>query len=418
MSTELSARTSPWRTCLAHAVALAASCICAAPATAEVAPAVDVTPAALSAEDAKALATAAAADAAAAPGAEPTGSPATSSNPALSLLFGGSISKLSEAAPAPMGGHDPQRTGFNLHYLEMFLSSSVDPYLHFQANLVFVQGGVEVEEAFAETLALPANLQLKAGQFLTDFGRINPTHPHAWSFVDQPLMIGKFFGPDGNRGLGAQLAWLAPLPWFVEAKLAVHNADNACCNRSMFGDSARTVRAPDDLLYTATLRTFVAFGEDWSLFGGLSGQQGPGPAVAGIGARIVGGDLYLRYRPVADAQRRSLSLQVEHARRERDLGSHKLVDQVGYAQLVGQFALRWEAGLRAEWGTGLAADPLNPEWTALRTRHALQLSFYPSHFSRVRLQANADNPGWISAPGYGIVLSLETLIGEHGAHKY
>ena len=38
---------------------------------------------------------------------------------------------------------------------------------------------VELEEAIMTTRSLPKGLQLKAGQFLTEFGRINPTHPHA-----------------------------------------------------------------------------------------------------------------------------------------------------------------------------------------------------------------------------------------------
>ena len=54
--------------------------------------------------------------------------------------------------------------------------------------------GVEVEEAYLTTLALPANLQVRASQFLTRFGRLNSTHPHAWDFTDQPLVNGRFFG--------------------------------------------------------------------------------------------------------------------------------------------------------------------------------------------------------------------------------
>lgn len=74
-------------------------------------------------------------------------------------------------------------------------------------------GGVEIEEVYATTTSLPANLQLRAGQFLTRFGRFNPTHPHTWDFVDQPLIIGNFFGPDGNRGVGAELSYLMSLPF-------------------------------------------------------------------------------------------------------------------------------------------------------------------------------------------------------------
>ncbi len=376
----------------------------------------DASPVALSAEDQAALNAAVAADQAPPPAAASGAS--AGSNPAISLLFGGSAAAFSRADPQQLGGHDATASGFNLNYLELFAESNVDPYLHFQTSIAIGKDGVELEEAFADTLALPGNLQVKAGKFLSDFGRINPTHPHVWSFADQPLMAGKFFGPDGNRGMGAQLAWLLPLPWFVEAKLATQAADGSCCNRSMFSDAGRPVRAGDDLLYTATLRTFVPLNDDWSLYVGASGQTGPNPQTTGLGTQIVGGDLYLRWRPVADSERRSLSLQVEQAGRRRDLGGKIVDDQAGYAHLVARVAERWETGWRSEWATGVANDPLDPQWTDLRTRHAVQATFYPSHFSRIRLQVSMDRPNWLNTPVYGALLMLESVIGSHGSHGY
>ena len=47
---------------------------------------------------------------------------------------------------------------------------------------------MELEEAFFTTTALPYDLQLKGGYFLTEFGIINPTHPHSWDWMDQPVI--------------------------------------------------------------------------------------------------------------------------------------------------------------------------------------------------------------------------------------
>lgn len=298
------------------------------------------------------------------------------------------------------------------------MASSVDPYLHFESNIVFGQFGVEVEEAYAESLALPHGLQVKAGQFLTAFGRINNSHPHSWNFVDQALMIGKFFGSEANRGLGVQAGWLTPLPWFTEIKLSATDAVGQCCARSWLGGSDLPVRRPNDVLYTLTAKSFVPIDDDWSLQLGVSGQEGPNASGNGNRSEVLAGDLYLRFRPAADPERRSLSLQVEYGVRARQLPGRSLVDHAGYAHLVGVFALRWEAGWRTDWTTGLADDPLDPQWTGQRTRHAAQLTFYPSHFSRLRLQASADLPSWRSEPIYGVVLALETLIGDHGAHNF
>src|SRR5215831_7263436 len=99
-----------------------------------------------------------------------------------------------------VGDHDPMQRGFNARNTE-----------------------VEVEEAFMQTTSLPLNLQVKAGQFFSAFGRINPTHPHTWDFVDYPIVAGKFLGPDGLRGVGAQISWIIPVPWYSQLLLGVQN---------------------------------------------------------------------------------------------------------------------------------------------------------------------------------------------------
>ena len=119
---------------------------------------------------------------------------------------------------------------------------------------MFSQFGVEVEEAYGTTLALPWNLQLRAGQFLTRFGRINSTHPHTWAFLDQPLVVGTFFGGEGNRGLGLEVSWLASfLPWYVELVGSSHQANGDCCMRSYYGAQDLGVKELTDFVYTTAL---------------------------------------------------------------------------------------------------------------------------------------------------------------------
>src|SRR5207244_12087729 len=97
------------------------------------------------------------------------------------------------------------------------------------ANIVYKldangETGVELEEAYFLTTSLKWNLQLRGGQFFTEFGRQNPQHPHAWSFVDQPLVLTRMFGPDGLRSQGARLSWLLPTSFYTEAMVAVLNS--------------------------------------------------------------------------------------------------------------------------------------------------------------------------------------------------
>lgn len=336
----------------------------------------------------------------------------------LALILDVAGAWFSDDEPLQTGGHDPSRTGFNFQQLELAAAANVDPYFRFDANIVFAEFGVEVEEAYATTLALPVGLQARAGQFLTRFGRLNPTHPHAWRFVDQPLANGKFFGSEGARGLGAELSWLTPLPWFAEVVGSVQNADGECCARSYFGGDDLGVEGPGDLLYTTALRQFFALTGDWSLAWGLTGQFGPNATGPDNRTEIYGTDLYLRYRPVNSPDRAALSLTVEAMYRTRQVPDDRLEDVGGYAQLVWDIDAHWELGARYEYVSGVEDDPLDPEWDDDRQRVSLQGTWHPSHFSRIRLQTSFDRPAWRDDPIYATFLALEVLVGAHGAHGY
>ena len=53
------------------------------------------------------------------------------------------------------GAHDPKQRGFTLQQGELSLMGAVDPYFTAEGHIVFTPDGVELEEAFAQTTALP-----------------------------------------------------------------------------------------------------------------------------------------------------------------------------------------------------------------------------------------------------------------------
>ncbi len=320
--------------------------------------------------------------------------------------------------PEQLGAHDPPDTGATLQQLELNVNANVDHALRFDANLVFSLFGVELEEAFGTTLALPGGLQARVGQFLTRFGRLNPTHPHSWAFFDQPLVNGKMFGGEGSRGVGAELSWLLPLPWYVELVASGTNADGACCARSFLGAQSMRVEGAEDLLYTTTARQFFDLAPAWGLAWGVSAQLGPNASGQGNRSEVYGSDLYLRYRPRDSARRSTVSLTLEVMHRRRQAPSDVLADSGGYAQLVWNIDPRWSVGGRYGYVEGLDADPLDPDWTEARQRASLQATFNPSHFSRLRLQGSYDDRQWLDDPVWAVLLGVELLVGAHGAHNY
>jgi hypothetical protein len=119
------------------------------------------------------------------------------------------------------GDHDPHKRGFTLSGAELFLSGAVDPYIDAAGNITYFinpEGDtvVELEEAYMTTRSLPHNLQVKAGQFFTEFGRNNPQHPHQWLWIDQPIINTRVFGPDGMRGPGMRVSYLMPTEHYSE----------------------------------------------------------------------------------------------------------------------------------------------------------------------------------------------------------
>jgi hypothetical protein len=344
-------------------------------------------------------------------------------NPDLSLIGDFALAAFSPNQPHQTGDHDPSEPGFQLQQLELSFGSAVDPYFRFDGNIVFSLEGVEIEEAYATTLDLPARLQARFGMMLTRFGRLNPTHPHVWDFADQPFVLGRFFGGEGNRGLGLELSWLTPLPWYVELVASATNADGEGTARSFYGEQNPGVGDPRDVLYVAALKQFFAPSANWSLFWGLSGAFGPNASRDGARSEIYGTDLYVKYRPISEAAPPVVTLQTEWLYRRRELLPRSLHDYGGYAQLSYRFVPRWSVAGRYEYGSLTrdsdgtpAPDPLDPEWTRNRRRGALAVTFYPTEFSRFRLQGGRDTglgPGVWSA-----FLTAEVATGAHAAHAF
>ena len=161
------------------------------------------------------------------------------------------------------GDHDPRVRGFSIPNGELALDGTVDPYFKAFANIVYKldaagETGVELEEMFFLTTSLPHNLQVKAGQFFSEFGRQNPQHPHSWAFADEPLVLNRMFGGEGLRSQGVRVSWLAPTPFYTEINLGVMNSAGGTTSSFRSDESseihggvitAREVRTAKDLLY-------------------------------------------------------------------------------------------------------------------------------------------------------------------------
>lgn len=364
-------------------------------------------------------------------------------------LFAAGGSTAEDIEALQPGGHDPRQRGFTVQNLELTLTGAVDPYFRGQGNLIYQidtsgESNFEVEEAFLETISLPGNLQLKAGQFFTEFGRLNPQHPHTWSFVDQPLVNGRFFGPDGLRNPGARLSWLLPAPFYAELFLAVQNSHGETAfsfrhdheDELLYGRpvSQGRFRSLGDLLFTPRLATSFDLSDTQTLLIGASAALGPNGAGADTDTQIIGLDWYWKWKPTTHhGGFPFVSWQTEAMLRRYEaaaydglrnpanpappLPAERLLDYGLYSQIAYGFRRGWVAALRGDWVGGergaFHPDPLR----ATRWRVAPNLTYYPSEFSKVRLQYNYDE-GENLGVDHSVWLQFEFLLGPHGAHKF
>ncbi len=381
------------------------------------------------------------------------------------FAVGGSTEK--DLGTMQPGGHDPGRRGFNLQGLELDVRGNVDPYFRAQANLVFDftdevhADAVEIEEAFVETLALPANLQVRAGQFFTEFGRFNTKHLHFWDFVDQPLVINRMFGPDGMRNPGARVSVLLDTPFYSELFLTAQQSTGEHAysfrNDEGFMDShvlfrparvdterGEEIRGLDDLLYTARYISSWDLTETQTVLAGTSASFGPNastqdtnvprdadPAdqetITGSSAgrtEIYGVDFYWKWLPVDQVKGFPfVSLQTEGLLRRFEMRdpTETFEDYGVYVETLYGFTPGWVAGLRYDGVRGDMRKAVDRDSQSLaltnRTRISPNLTYYPSEFSKLRLQYNYDDRSGFGKD-HSVWLQWEFSLGPHGAHPY
>lgn len=363
------------------------------------------------------------------------------------------------------GGHDPKRRGFTLQQAELSLVGAVDPYFLAEAHIIASEDEIELEEAFVRTMSLPYGLEVEGGYFLTEFGRINPTHPHAWLWMDQPVVNTRMFGGEGMRGSGVRVSKLLPTPWYSVLHAGVQNADGEFMASFLGGEVAHNhgddhgeeehdhemgigrrpivdqeVHGLGDLVYLLRWENGFDLSSSWSTKFGLSGLYGPNFTGPDGETWIYGADFLCKWMPAGNFQGRPFfRLEGEFIKRDLEaddffdedegetIAGDTLRDWGFYLQGLYGFSSRWAAGLRYEYASGSGGslthegehegrsdDPYRDD----RWRIAPLLAYSPSEFSRLRLQYNIDDADHLDDVVHSVWLGLEVLIGSHPAHAY
>jgi hypothetical protein len=384
-------------------------------------------------------------------------------NPAVSLILQGTYARTSRDPntyaitgflPSGIEVGAPKR-GFGLGETELNFSANIDPYFRGVAIAALEpEGGVAVEEAYFQTLALPHGFMVKGGRFLSGLGYQNELHQHAWDFQDAPLVYKAFLGGQLKQD-GLQVKWVAPTNLFMEVGAefsAGEQFPGGNRNRNGVGSSALLGTAGGDIGVSTAWRAGVSYLQTASAMRSYLDTDAVGGMVTNTfsgSAKLYGINGVLKWAPNGNASNNNFKLQGEYFRL-RQSGSFTYDDsaqvaprfgaplsdsfstsQSGwYTQAIWQFARRWRTGYRYDalnygrLSNGIVNNGLGPaaaDFSLLAnynpSRNTLMFDWSPTEFSRLRLQFAADKSR-LGATDNQVLLQYIHSLGAHGAHKF
>jgi hypothetical protein len=308
-----------------------------------------------------------------------------------------------------VGHHDPiRRDKLTVQNLEFSLSGRLNQYNEFFVTYAgpFGEGDVYdgiFEEWFWKFKNLPGGFELRGGRVYNRFGIQNTYHVHGFDWVDQYLVNTRMFGDDSLTTIGAEITWLAPLPWTSQFDVALGVApghdDHAHGGHGHDEFEGRfnpeeSHFAEDETVVVANWTNIWNLNDFHQFRGGFSGAWGQNHT--GFDTSVYGahfeyqwrqngfdpGGRYFRVRSeamVSDFRVEDEFGLTDHPASQRDFGA--------YLSLLYGFAEDFEIGLRGDFVSGnweTAQD------TRVRVSPGITWYANAARTLRLRLQYNCD----------------------------
>ena len=336
-----------------------------------------------------------------------------------------SVSSFNRPDPIVLGSsQDPTINGFNLQEFELNLKAPIDATFEGDASLAFTENSVLVEEATMRAANLPAGIQFKGGEFLTDFGLDNPTHQHDLEFVNRPLVAGRFFGGRQLRNPGIESGVELPENRLGHLRVTVSAQDSTGESAvSFLGPRGVAMRGPVHYLYLVRLQDSLTIKNAVIEVGG-SAATGPNESTGNsqtLGGRtnLFGADLQLHF--LENTMLSRLSLMGEYMRRNFLAPSGLLVDDGVYLEALYNLN-RWTAGLRLDFVSNKnppvnVSNQFSDNDLQSRLRYSPVITYYPSDYSKLRFQFDYDSLSTLSNAQQVLTVQYAFSIGSHGARK-
>jgi len=358
-------------------------------------------------------------------------------NPAIGLV-GDIVFSYRSKGSDETGSDRPGGFDVWMRALELNVAASVDPFakayavVTASADSATGEATFGVEEAALQTTSLPWNLELKAGRFFGEFGRLGYIHDHELPFVNRPLVLDNYIGGESQSD-GLQLNWLPPIPHYVSLTVGVGDHYGG---DSPNPDHPGTFRAFDGLNFWGRLSTYFDLTPDWQFETGVSGLINPktedrGGALLqpnGISTltekerRLAGFDVKLSYVPLQNNQFQSFTWGTEVLYSDNrylsdpnglPASGDEFTENVGSVGLYSYVTYKWSR----QWSAGFLFD-----WVQSAQNHSDETAAYSpfitfalSHWNQLRLQYTHTDHNAVSdlKPDDAIYLQWSWIIGSH-----
>jgi hypothetical protein len=310
---------------------------------------------------------------------------------------------------------DTKSASIAFEELELNFSAYLNPYSRADVFLsTGVEGPVELEEVYA-TLLRGLPVQARFGKYKLDVGKLNTQHPHQWGWIETPLMLRSFFGPDGAASPGVNVSRLQPVG--DSAITLSANAFRADFFAGAGEDSAIVANeAAPDIGYSGRVSFFRSLTDHTHLEVGASYLSARYDPVRRLDAQVGGFDFKLKWRP--DTYR-TFNLVAEWMTSKRDV-KNEGTGQVSTVTAGGAFSAaelrfrkRFDVGGYADWAQDAMVD--NMETTAFGG----YLGFMPVEetirFSAVYRHETSD---FFADSSDTVTLQVLWAIGPHKPHQF
>jgi len=328
-------------------------------------------------------------------------------NPAMSVngLFSGGIFNGRRDQPWEVYPECGMEEGLHMQETEIQFSSFVSPF--FKADIIasFSADDIMLEEVFITSAALPFGWKARIGKIYAPLGKHNALHLHHFPFIEAPLIHTMLLTEGGLADFGAELSYLFPLPFYLEATGGVFNGDHPFFDtgggRDIMG--LGRMNALWDLSENTTLELGGSF---------VTGKSG----LSDGNESVIGADTTIKWRPLRRALYTQAEWQLEYLKGSQYLkwgpfrGSGEELGGI-VTHLRYRFNRTWWVQARYD-KTGLPGG----EDVSL-SRYTAQLAFVPDEFELWRLQYSLTDPD-VGEPFGMLTFQINFTIGSHPAHVY